>query len=48
MKVGDLVQEKCFMQRLGVVLKVRGIRCYVRLVDGVVLWSNDYHFWRLE
>ena len=48
MKVGDLVQEKCFTQRLGVVVNVSGIRCYVRCADGGMIWNNDYHFWRLE
>ena len=48
MQVGDLVQEKYVTQRIGVVIKVTGVRCYVRFADGDVLWSNHYHFWRLE
>ena len=48
MKVGDLVQEKYTSERIGVVLKVEGVRCYVRLSDGVLLWGNQYHYWRLE
>ena len=48
MKVGDLVQEKFTSSRIGVVIKVAGIRCYVRFADGGTLWGNDYHFWRLE
>ena len=48
MKVGDLVQEKYITERIGVVIKVAGVRCYVRFADGGTLWGNDYHFWRLE
>ena len=48
MKVGDLVQEKYTTERIGIVIKVDGVCCYVRFTDGDALWGNDYHFWRLE
>ena len=48
MKVGDLVQEKFTSSRIGVVIKVAGIRCFVRFADGSTIWNNDYHFWRLS
>jgi len=48
MQVGDLVQEKYITERIGVVIKVTGVRCFVRFADGAVLWSNHYDFWRLE
>ena len=48
MKVGDLVQEKYITKRIGVVVKVTGIRCYIRFADGKMLWLSDYQCWRLE
>jgi len=48
MKVGDLVECKFTSSRIGIVIKVAGIRCYVRFADGGAIWNNDYHFWRLS